>query len=123
MRTVPQHQAVTGATGQLGSRIARGLADAGVPQRLLVRDHWPTEQHISASGLQYTFLRDKLYADFLPQLGGRPGVLRGGQLCRPRSSRPPGPDPRAGAAARPRLSRTTATRLSNTPICRDRGPS
>lgn len=29
--------AVTGATGQLGGRVARILADAGVPQRLLVR--------------------------------------------------------------------------------------
>jgi uncharacterized protein YbjT (DUF2867 family) len=30
--------AVTGATGQLGGRIARRLADRGVPQRLVVRD-------------------------------------------------------------------------------------
>ena len=30
--------AVTGATGQLGSRVARMLADRGVPQRLIVRD-------------------------------------------------------------------------------------
>jgi len=30
--------AVTGATGQLGGRIARRLAADGIPQRLLVRD-------------------------------------------------------------------------------------
>ena len=30
--------AITGSTGQLGGRVARRLADAGVPQRLLVRD-------------------------------------------------------------------------------------
>ncbi|MDX6526950.1 MAG: hypothetical protein QOI43_2461, partial [Gaiellales bacterium] len=30
--------AVTGATGELGGRVARGLAALDVPQRLLVRD-------------------------------------------------------------------------------------
>jgi uncharacterized protein YbjT (DUF2867 family) len=36
--TSQQELAVTGSTGRLGSRIARGLAAAGVPQRLVVRD-------------------------------------------------------------------------------------
>lgn len=151
--------AVTGATGQLGGRVARRLAAAGVPQRLLVRDperapqlpgadvvrapfgdggavrqalagldtvlmvsasetadrvdqhrtfidaaaaagvghlvyvsfygaapdatftlardHWATEQHIRASGVPFTSLRDNLYADFLPQMVGTDGVIRG----------------------------------------------
>ncbi len=43
----------------------------------LGRDHWATEQHIRASGLAYTFLRDNLYADFLPLLAGEDGVIRG----------------------------------------------
>jgi NAD(P)H dehydrogenase (quinone) len=30
--------AVTGATGELGGRVARRLADRGIAQRLLVRD-------------------------------------------------------------------------------------
>jgi NAD(P)H dehydrogenase (quinone) len=151
--------AVTGSTGRLGGRVARRLARAGVPQRLLVRDpsrapelpeavavtaayqdgdavraaldgistvlmvsaaespdrvdqhrafvdgavaagvthlvyvsfygaapaatfthardHWHTEQHIRNSGLQFTFLRDNLYADFVPGMVGEDGVIRG----------------------------------------------
>ena len=150
---------VSGATGRLGGRVARRLAAAGIPQRLLVRDpgraprlpgaevavaeygdpdavrralagagtvlmvsgsestdrvdrhrsfvdaaaaagtghlvyvsflnaapdatftlardHWATEQHIRASGLPHTFLRDSLYADFLPMMTGADGVIRG----------------------------------------------
>lgn len=151
--------AVAGATGRLGGRVARRLAEAGVAQRLLVRDpsrapqlsgatavaapygdaaavrdalrglrtvfmvsasetpdrveqhrtfinaaadagvehlvyvsfygaapdatftlardHWATEEHIRASGLRWTFLRDNLYADILPELAGEDGVIRG----------------------------------------------
>ena len=31
---------VTGVTGHVGGLVARALADAGVPQRLLVRSPW-----------------------------------------------------------------------------------
>jgi NAD(P)H dehydrogenase (quinone) len=44
---------------------------------LLARDHHVTEQHIESSGTAFTFLRDNLYADFLPLLAGEDGVLRG----------------------------------------------
>jgi NAD(P)H dehydrogenase (quinone) len=43
----------------------------------LARDHWATEEHVRARGLRATFLRDSLYADFLPQLVGEDGVIRG----------------------------------------------
>ena len=43
----------------------------------LARDHHATEQHIRRSGLAFTFLRDNLYADFLPMMVGADGVLRG----------------------------------------------
>ncbi|MFC5824398.1 SDR family oxidoreductase [Nonomuraea insulae] len=43
----------------------------------LARDHWATEQHIRDSGLAFTFLRDNLYADFLPGMVGDDGVIRG----------------------------------------------
>jgi uncharacterized protein YbjT (DUF2867 family) len=150
---------VTGSTGQLGSRIARLLADSGVPQRLIVRDparalclpdadvaqaaygehaallnaldgvetlmllsatesadrvalhkatvdaavaagvrrivytsfagaapgatftfardHWHTEEHIRAQGIEFTFLRDNIYLDFVPRFVGEDGVIRG----------------------------------------------
>ncbi|GAA1011506.1 NAD(P)-dependent oxidoreductase [Acrocarpospora pleiomorpha] len=150
---------VTGSTGRLGGRVARLLAAAGVPQRLLVRDqsraphlpgatvatadysdhtacrtaltgadtvlmvsaaenadrlaqhrtfvdaaaeagighlvyisfygagptstftlardHWATEEHIKTTGLPHTFLRDNLYADFIPMMVGADGVIRG----------------------------------------------
>lgn len=151
--------AVTGSTGNLGGLVARLLAEAGSPQRLLVRDaarapelegavpvvctymdsvlakgaldgvktlfmvsaaeaedrlqhhyafvdaaiaagvqhivytsffgaapdatftlgqdHYATEQWIKASGMDYTFLRDNFYLDFLPLLAGDDGVIRG----------------------------------------------
>ena len=157
--TPPVAIAVTGSTGRLGGRIARRLAAAGVPQRLLVRDparapqlpgavavpasygdaaaveaglagvgtvlmvsaseapdrvaqhrtfvdaavaagvrhlvyvsfagaaadatftlardHGATERHIADRGVPATFLRDSLYADFVPALVGADGVIRG----------------------------------------------
>ncbi|GLH99043.1 SDR family oxidoreductase [Phytohabitans aurantiacus] len=43
----------------------------------LARDHWATEEHIRASGLAFTFLRDNLYMDFVPMMAGDDGVIRG----------------------------------------------
>ncbi len=54
----------------------------------LARDHGATEEHIRASGLAWTFLRDNLYADFIPVLAGDDGVIRG-----------PGGDGRAAVVA------------------------
>lgn len=157
--TVAPALAVTGSTGNLGGLVARLLAEAGSPQRLLVRDaarapelegavpvvctymdsvlakaaldgvktlfmvsaaeaedrlqqhyafvdaamaagvqhivytsffgaapdstftlgrdHFATEERIKASGMDYTFLRDNFYLDFLPLLAGGDGVIRG----------------------------------------------
>lgn len=41
------------------------------------RDHAHTEEHIRASGMAWTFLRDGFYADFMPGLVGDDGVIRG----------------------------------------------
>lgn len=55
----------------------------------LARDHWHTEQHIRASGLRFTFLRDNLYADQFVLFAGADGLLLG-----------PGADGRVSAVAR-----------------------
>ncbi|MDX3726065.1 SDR family oxidoreductase [Streptomyces caniscabiei] len=43
----------------------------------LARDHFHTEEHIRASGMAHTFLRDNFYAEFVPDLVGEDGVIRG----------------------------------------------
>lgn len=43
----------------------------------LGRDHHATERHIENSGMGFTFLRDNFYADFLPEMAGEDGVIRG----------------------------------------------
>ena len=43
----------------------------------LGRDHFATEERIKASGMDYTFLRDNFYLDFLLLLAGEDGVIRG----------------------------------------------
>jgi NAD(P)H dehydrogenase (quinone) len=43
----------------------------------LARDHYATEQHIRASEMRWTFLRDNLYLDFFPLMAGPNGVIRG----------------------------------------------
>jgi uncharacterized protein YbjT (DUF2867 family) len=41
------------------------------------RDHWHTEQHIRATGVPFTFLRDSSYQSDLVAMAGDDGVLRG----------------------------------------------
>ena len=43
----------------------------------LARDHHATEEHLLASGMAWTFLRDTFYIDFMEQLVGTDGVIRG----------------------------------------------
>jgi uncharacterized protein YbjT (DUF2867 family) len=43
----------------------------------LGRDHYATEEYIKQAGLNYTFLRDNLYLDFMPALVGEDDVIRG----------------------------------------------
>lgn len=43
----------------------------------LARDHFATEEHIKASGMAWTFLRDNLYLEFIEAMAGSDGVIRG----------------------------------------------
>ncbi|MFJ9740920.1 SDR family oxidoreductase [Streptomyces sp. NPDC101166] len=75
-----QHKAFVDAAAQAGVRHLVYLSFHGAAPDAtftLARDHFHTEQHIRASGLAYTFLRDNFYAEFVPDLVGEDGVIRG----------------------------------------------
>jgi uncharacterized protein YbjT (DUF2867 family) len=77
---VDQHRSAVDAAIKAGaSRLVylsflRAASDATFT---LARDHWATEEHIRASGLRWTFLRMNLYMDFIPNMVGADGVIRG----------------------------------------------
>jgi len=68
----------------------------------LVRDHFATEEYIKRSGVDYTFLRDSLYLDFMENLVGADGNISG-----------PAGDGRVGMVARRDVARVAATVLTN----------
>jgi len=75
-----QHKAFVDAAAQAGVRHLVYVSFYGAAPEAtftLARDHFHTEQHIRASGLAYTFLRDNIYAEFVPDLAGEDGVIRG----------------------------------------------
>jgi NAD(P)H dehydrogenase (quinone) len=85
-------------TGAVDAAVAAGverivytsfLAAAPDATFTFARDHWHTEQHIRATGVRHTFLRDSLYLDYFPLFVGSDGVIRG-----------PAGDGRVGAVAR-----------------------
>jgi len=76
---VAQHTAFIDAAGSAGvqhlvyTSFFGAAPDAAFT---LARDHWVTEEHLRASGLAHTVLRDNLYADFLPMMTVD-GAIRG----------------------------------------------
>jgi NAD(P)H dehydrogenase (quinone) len=64
------------------------------------RDHWHTEQHIRSTGIEFTFLRDNLYLDFVSGGVGEDGVIRG-----------PAGDGRVAAVSRDDVAAVAATVL------------
>ena len=75
-----EHRAFVDAAAEAGVRHLVYISFYGASPDatfLLARDHYATEQHIEASGMAWTHLRDNLYADFFPMLVGEDGVIRG----------------------------------------------
>ena len=76
---VDQHVALVDAAVAAGVRHVAYTSFLGAAPDAtftLARDHWATEEHLRASGLSWTFLRDGLYADFLPMMTVD-GAIRG----------------------------------------------
>ncbi|MFJ3033535.1 SDR family oxidoreductase [Curtobacterium pusillum] len=75
-----QHRAFVGAAATAGvqhvvyTSFAGAAADATFT---LGRDHWATEEAIRATSMAHTFLRDSFYLDFVEDLVGEDGVIRG----------------------------------------------
>jgi NAD(P)H dehydrogenase (quinone) len=102
---VQQHRAFIDAAAAAGVRhIVYTSFFGAAPDAIftLARDHWATEQHIVASGMTYTFLRDNFYIDVLPSFVGDDGVIRG-----------PAGEGKVAAVARTDVARAAANVLSH----------
>ncbi|MEV6397593.1 SDR family oxidoreductase [Streptomyces sp. NPDC051907] len=77
---VPQHRTAVDAALDAGvGRIVYTSFLGAAPDAVFTfaRDHFHTEEHIRASGVRFTFLRDDLYLGVVPALCGADGVIRG----------------------------------------------
>lgn len=77
---VEQHRTFVDAAAAAGVRHLVYLSFQGASPKstfTFARDHAHTEEHIRASGMEWTILRDGFYADFMPGLVGEDGVIRG----------------------------------------------
>ena len=72
-----------------GSSTRRSWARRRTATFTFGRDHFHTEEHIRASGVGFTFLRDSMYLEYVPFFASAEGVIRG-----------PAGDGRVGAVAR-----------------------
>ena len=74
-----QHRTFIDAAAAAGVRHVVYTSFLGAAQDAvftLARTHWATEEHLRASGMGFTLLRDSFYADFLPDLAVD-GVIAG----------------------------------------------
>ena len=100
-----QHRAFVDAADAMGVQHVVYLSFFGAgPEAIFTfaRDHWATERHLRATGMAVTFLRDNLYADFLPQMVGSDDAIAG-----------PGGSGRAGLVAQADVARSVAAVLTD----------
>lgn len=75
-----QHRSFVDAAVAAGVRHVVYLSFVGASATsgfTLGRDHGATEDHLRASGLDWTFVRDNFYAEVLPMFADDQGVIRG----------------------------------------------
>jgi len=75
-----QHRTFVSAAADAGVRHVVYTSFAGAARDCtftLGRDHWATEEAIRATEMEFTFLRDNFYLDFLPTTVGDDDVIRG----------------------------------------------
>jgi uncharacterized protein YbjT (DUF2867 family) len=102
---VGHHKAFVDAAAEAGVRHIVYTSFSGAAPNAtftLGRDHWATEEHIRASGMAYTFLRDNIYLDFFPFFVGDDDVIRG-----------PAGDGRAAAVAQDDIADAAAVVLTD----------
>ena len=79
-RRGPQHLAAINAARDAGVRhIVYTSSDGAAPDNpaVIAPDHYQTEQHLKASGLDYTIMRDSLYAEAAADLMAPPAIAFG----------------------------------------------
>ncbi|WP_226345406.1 NmrA family NAD(P)-binding protein [Agilicoccus flavus] len=79
-KRLAQHRAVidAAAAAGVGHVVYTSFLGAGPDATFtLARDHGATEEHLRASGMTTTFLRDDFYLDVFPLFADEDGVLRG----------------------------------------------
>ncbi len=79
-RRLDEHRAFVDAAAAAGVRHVVYVSFFGAAPDAtftLARDHAATERHLRDSGMAWTFLRDNLYLEFVDQMVGEDGVIRG----------------------------------------------
>ncbi|MEA2457951.1 MAG: hypothetical protein QOC95_923 [Thermoleophilaceae bacterium] len=77
---IEQHATAIDAAAEAGvQRIVYTSFLAAAPDATFTfaRDHYAAEEHLRASGLRFTSMRQSMYLDFLPEFAKPDGVIRG----------------------------------------------